>query len=229
MKKKGKKTRSLVVALGALVVILAAAYMAVVLIMGDADRDADPGPVHSETYPPLPAMVHEDLPIIQSVVRWHLMEHLDKGQINERLPDTYRVLVLGEDIISSGMVNYLVINSDRDLPGLHRTLLDIGYTHTFRDLAVYEFRDNTLHPILHIDREEIRDGYGRRLIDQVPALNGYALVLEPYKNDALYNAPVKLLEVVMLNEQGRDASDNIVIYWDPTESAYRATNTFGAP
>jgi hypothetical protein len=226
MKKKRKKTGSLVVWLGAMVVILAAAYMAIVFIMGEADPVL---PEHSDTYPPLPAMVHGDRPIIQSVFHWHHAKQMDLDQINERLPDAWSVLVLGQDINANGSVNYLVIHSDPDLPALHRTLRDAGYTHAFRDLAVYEFRGDALHPVLHIDREDIRDGHGRRLIDQVPARNGYALVLEPYRNDALYDAPVKLLEIVMLNNQGREASDDIVIYWDPSEAAYKATNTFGAP
>lgn len=225
MKKRKNRSGSLVVRIGAMIVILAAAYFAVVLLMGEPDYE----PVHSKTYPPLPAMMHEDRPVIESIVLWHRIDNLDAKEINQRLPDRFEVLVLGEDITADGSGNYVVIHTDADLPDLHPVLRDAGYTHAFRDLAVYEMPDNTLHPILHIDHEAIRDGHGRQLIDQVPAANGYALVIEPYKNDALYDAPVKLLEIVMLSDRGREASDDIVIYWDPSEAAFKATNTFGAP
>ncbi len=225
MKNRKNRSGSLVVRLGAVMVILAAAYFAVVLLMGDPDYE----PAHSETYPPLPAMMHQDRPVIESIVPWHRIENLDIEEINRRLPDPIEVLILGEDINASGSDNYVVIHTDADLPDLHPVLRDAGYTHVFRDLAVYELVDDTLHPMLHIDSAAIRDGYGNRLIDQVPAASGYALVMDTYKNDALYDAPVKLLEVVMLSDQGREASDDIVIYWDPSEAAFKATNTFGAP
>jgi len=225
MKNKKNRSGSLVVRLGAVMVILAAAYFAVVLLMGDPDYE----PAHSETYPPLPAMMHQDRPVIESIVPWHRIENLDIEEINRRLPDPIEVLILGEDINASGSDNYVVIHTDADLPDLHPVLRDAGYTHVFRDLAVYELVDDTLHPMLHIDSAAIRDGYGNLLIDQVPAASGYALVMDTYKNDALYDAPVKLLEVVMLSDQGREASDDIVIYWDPSEAAFKATNTFGAP
>jgi len=225
MKKRKNRSGSLVVRLGAVMVILAAAYFAIVLLMAEPDYE----PAHSETYPPLPAMMHQDRPVIESIVPWHRINNLDVEEINQRLPDPFEVLVLGEDITANGSDNYVVIHTDADLPDLHPILRDAGYTHVFRDLAVYELVDDTLHPILHIDQEAIRDGYGRRLIDQVPAANGYALVMEPYKNDALYDAPVTLLEIVMLSDRGREASDDIVIYWDPSEAAFKATNTFGAP
>ena len=211
--------------LGALMVILVAAYFAVVLLMADPD----PVPVHSETHPPLPALIHGEQPVIQTIVRWHRMENLDLREINQLLDAPFRVLILGEDINANGVDNYVVISTDPDQPPLHRHLSDAGYTHTFSDLAVYEISDGTLLPILQISSDAIRDGYGRQLIDQVPAPHGYALVIEPYENDALYDAPVKLLEIVMLNERGSEASDDIVVYWDPSESAFKATNTFGAP
>jgi len=225
MKKRKKRSGTLIVRLGALMVILAAAYFAVVLLMGERDYE----PVHSDTHPPLPAMMHEGRPVIESIVRWRQIDNLDVDEINRILPESFEVLILGEDITANSADNHVIIHKDSDLPGLHPLLRDAGYTHVFWNLAVYELKDDTLHPILQIDREAIRDGYGRQLIDQVPATNGYALVIEPYENDALYDAPVMLLEIVMLSDEGREASDDIIIYWDPSEAAFKATNTFGAP
>ncbi len=51
--------------------------------------------------------------------------------------------------------------------------------------------------------------------------------MEPYNHDALYDRAVKLIEIVMMDQHGMPVSDDIVIYWDPSESAYKATNTFG--
>ncbi|MFO8030572.1 MAG: hypothetical protein R6U28_12000 [Cyclonatronaceae bacterium] len=224
MKQKKRKTGSLVIWLGALMVILIVAYFAAVLIM-----ERTSGPVHSETHPPEPAFIHDDEPVIESIVRWHIVENMDMAAINQRLPEPYEVLVLNEDITANQAPDYVVIRGSGDVPELSRVLVDAGYTHRFMNLAVYELRDRRLEPVLLVDGEAIRDEHGRQLIDQVPADHGYALVLGSFENDTLYDAPVTLLEIVMLNEQGREASDDIILYWDPSESAYKATNTFGAP
>lgn len=224
MKQKKRKTGSLVIWLGALMIILIAAYFAAVLIM---ERTAGPG--HSETHPPEPAFIHDGQPVIESIARWHTVENMGMTAINQRLPEPYEVLVLNEDITANQAPNYVMIRGSADVPELSRVLVDAGYTHRFMNLAVYELRDNRLEPVLLVDGDAIRDGHGRQLIDQVTAAHGYALVPESYENDALYDATVTLLEIVMLNEQGREASDDIILYWDPSESVYKATNTFGAP
>ena len=224
MKQNRKSTGSLIVWLGALMVILIAAYFAAVMLLDRAGVLT-----HTEDLPPAPEFIHNGEPVIETIARLEREDKLSLNEINRRLPDPFELLLLGEDINANGYVNYVVIAGDPDVPELSRSLRDVGYTHTFYSLAVYELRNRTFHPVLLIDNESIRDANDRRLIDQVPAAYGYAFLMESFENDALYDAPVQLLEIVMLNERGREASDDITIYWDPSDAAFKATNTFGAP
>jgi len=213
-----------VVWLGALMVILLVVYFAMVMLL-----DRIGVPTHTEDLPPAPEFTHHGEPVIEMISRWEREERLNRDQINERLPEPFELLLLGEDINANGHLNHVIIAGDPDVPDLSNALRNVGYAHTFYSLAVYELRDRTIHPVLLIDNESIRDGYGRRLIDQIPAAYGYALLMESFENDALYDAPVQLIEIVMLNERGREASDDITIYWDPSDASFKATNTFGAP
>ncbi len=224
MRKKRRRYGSRAVWLGAMMVVLIALYFAIVLLLDKADTFT-----HSETFPPDPVFIHDGEPVIETVVRLHKNEDFDHDAINRQLPAPLEVLVLDEDITANSAPNYVILAGDPQLPDLSRAMRDVGYTHTFFSLIVYEIRNRTLQPVLSIDREAIRDEFGRQLIDQVPARYGYALLMETYVNEALYDGPVQLIEMVMLNEQGHEASDDIIIYWDTSESVFKATNTFGAP
>lgn len=175
------------------------------------------------------AFLEDGEPLIQSITRWHYQEHQDFETINQRLPDSVTLLILDEDINDTSNPNFVLISDNSELPELNSSLVDAGFTHTFQALTVYELRDEMLSSILTIHREDIRDEFGAKLIQQIPAENGYALVMEPYNHDALYDRAVKLIEIVMMDQHGMPVSDDIVIYWDPSESAYKATNTFGHP
>lgn len=217
--------KNLMLRLGLLVVGVLVVYLVITHLYSPT---TDP-PAHSEEIIPDEAFVYDGEPVIQSITRWQTEDNSGLQAINQRLPDLYEVLVLGEDITANRAPNHLVIIRDPELPDLNSGLRDFGFSHVFRHLVVYETRNNTLYPVLTINPEAIRDEGGNTLIDQVPARNGYALLLEAFEHEELYSAPVELLEIVMLDENGREMSDEIVIYWDPAESAYKATNTFGAP
>ncbi|MDG5768125.1 hypothetical protein QA596_11690 [Balneolales bacterium ANBcel1] len=184
---------------------------------------------HADGLEPEAAFMHDGEPVIHIITRLYREEHLDIEAINRKLPAPFRLLILDEDITANTSGNYVVVSTNNSVPELDPELAELGFTHTFQYLAVYEERRRALHPVLVISPDEIRDELGARLIDQVPADYGYALVMEEYVHDALYDYPVQLIEIVMLDEQGHGASDDIVIYWDPTESAFKATNTFGYP
>lgn len=227
MKKKRKKNKSpfsIVIWLAVLFILLLAIYLAVVLIAGRTQPLT-----HTDDIPPSPAFTYDDEPLVQQIARWHHQEDLDLDAINRQLPDAYRALVVDEDITANSNPNYLLLSTDAEVPRLHKALADAGYEHTFRNLAVYENRENRLYPVLLIDQESIRDGNGNRLIDQVPARYGYAVLLSRFENEALYSSPVRLIEIVMLDESGLGASDDITLYWSPSEASFNATNTFGAP
>ena len=223
--KNKRKPNTLIIRLGAMVIILIAIYFAVILLM-----DRTEPPTHTQEAPAPDTFVHDGEPLIETVIRWHQEEDLDRNAINTQLPEPFELLVLDEDINANGAPNYLMISKRTgEMPEMSSMLTDVGFTHIFRDLVVYESRERELFPILAIDEASITDEQGNRMIDQVPAEYGYALILEPYENDALYDDTVTLIEIVMLDSDGRDASDDIVIYWDTSESLFKATNTFGAP
>ncbi len=224
MNKRKKKNRPLLLLLLLFIVIVGGAWLAYHFY---SERT---GPLtHTGEITPDDAFNYEGQPVIQTVSRWYRNENLDQEAINSRLPDHFRLLILDRDINANSAPNFVLIATDPVLPELDRSLSDFGFTHVFRNLVVYETRDRSLYPILTIGRESIQDEYGTGLIHQIPAENGYALVMEEYEHDALYEKPVQLIEIVMLDENGMGASDDIVIYWDPSEAAYKATNTFGAP
>ncbi len=233
MKKKKKKRASIIVRVLIPLFVLAGGYLAYIWYNGgpaSPEPPTLPEPLtHSEDIPPATGFIYNDEPVIESVTRWHNEEQLGITDINKRLPDFYEVLVLDEDINANGHANYLLIHRDDNLPALSSILSDVGFTHVFRDLAVYEVHNRSLLPLLMIDLQTIRNGSGDRLIDQVTAQNGYALLLETYEHDNLYDKPVQLIEIVMIDEDGREISDEIIIYWDSAEAAFKATNTFGAP
>lgn len=222
MTKKQKKT-PLLSRLAILIVFAVGAYLVYTYAW---DRSAPL--IHSEESPPAPEFIYDDKPVIETISRWQ-KENLDRDHINRKLPEKFEVLVLDEDINANDTPNYVVISADNQLPGLDNFLSEAGFTHVFRDLVVYEQRGKTLRPLLTINSESIRNENGEQLIDQVTARYGYALLLESYEHETLYDKPVKLIEIVMIDRDGREASDEIVIYWDPSESAFKATNTFGAP
>lgn len=214
----------MLIRLGAMVIILIGIYFAVILVIDRTDPLT-----HSHDVPVPDHFIVDDEPLIESIVRWSKDENLDRDAINNQLPDGFELLILDEDINANEAPNYLSIyRGESELPELSPMLSDVGFTHNFRNLVVYEVRERKLVPVLVINDESIKDEHGNRMIDQVPAANGYALLLEPFENDALYDDAVTLIEIVMMDDEGRDASDDIVIYWDTSESVFKATNTFGA-
>lgn len=225
-KRKQKKNSPLKTAiwLAVLFIMLVAIYFAAVLLGGRTQPLT-----HTDEIPPSPTFTYDDEPLVQQIARWHHQEDLDLDAINRQLPDAYRALIVDEDITANNYPNYLLLSTDTGVPKLHNALADAGYEHTFRNLVVYENRENRLYPVLMIDQDAIHDGKGNRLIDQVPARYGYALLLSRFENDALYSSPIRLIEIVMLDESGLDASDDITLYWSPSDASFNATNTFGAP
>lgn len=224
MNKKKKTSRSFLWRAVLLLLVLLCLYLVFIYFFNRSSPLT-----HSEEATVSTPFIHEGEPVIQTISRWYEEDNLDRETINRRLPERFEVLVLNSDITANNAPNYVIITCDPDLPELSENLRDAGFTGTFRELVIYEVRNRKLYPVLTIDNDAIRDEHENRLIDQVPARSGYAMVLEPYENEQLYDQPVELLEIIMLDENGRIASDEIVIYWDTSESTYKATNTFGAP
>ncbi|MEX0680338.1 MAG: hypothetical protein WD097_03080 [Balneolales bacterium] len=224
MNKNRGKNRPIWLRFTFLIILIAIGYL---VYLYSFDRQA---PVkHTESVPAASAFLYNGEPVVQLAARWHRQDHLGMDSINNRLPENYDVIILDTDITANDRSNYVIIRTDRRLPDMDRELSEAGFTHTFRNLVIYETRDRELYPVLTIDPDAILDGNGNTLISQVPAQHGYALLLEEFMHEQLYDKAIQLIEIIMLDEQGHGASDEIVIYWDPQDNAYKATNTFGAP
>lgn len=222
--KKKKKQPSILGRLLLFAVVLVAAYFIIIYFK------KEPEPVtHSEHVPPRQQFIESDHPVMLSVYDWYTKDNLTLEEINQQLESPYQLIVLDKDINANRSPNFLLIAKEPSLPGLDESLKQAGYQYVFHSLVVYELRNRQLQPILTIDSNQITDAHGTQLIDQITAAYGYALVLEEWEHPALYRAPVQLIEIVMIDEQGREASDDITIYWDTSTEAYKATNTFGAP
>lgn len=207
-----------------LLFVLVAAALAYVLISGRTQT-----PAHTGKSTPSTDFLIDGEVLIEKVVRLHTQEYLGLDAVNQRLPATHNALIMGEDINATNAPNYLLSYHGTKRPKLDKRLSDAGFTRAFRSLAVYERRNSTLYPLLTIDQESIRDENGEVLIDQIPAVHGYGLLLQSFENERLYHKPVTLLEIILLDKNGAGMSDEVIIYWDPSKEKYMATNTFGAP
>lgn len=80
-------------------------------------------------------------------------------------------------------------------------------------LAVYtESVDGEVMPQLLIRKDGIFDGAGNRLVDQVPAKYGYAWRVGTGAEESLLGNR-SFVSVIILDEDGIDASDELYIYW----------------
>lgn len=174
-------------------------------------------------------LILNDKPLIQTLYQWHKRENLDRDDINRRLPDPFKVLIAHEDINGNSFPNYLVVTQKHFLPEPDTFLKQAGYREAFMQLLVYEIQHNTPRILLHVNKESMVDERNNRLIDQVPADNGYALIYDNINNDLYPDLTGRFLEVIMMTETGGPGSDDIILYWDREETAYKATNIFGMP
>lgn len=111
---------------------------------------------------------------------------------------------------------------------LERGLREAGFDTIITSLVVV--RDDLA--FLRIDEYAIRDHLNRRIINQVPASNGYAIRVYEFEdiyNETPFERPVTVFDLVIIDEFGRSMSDEITVYWKPSTNRVAATNTFGAP
>ena len=154
---------------------------------------------------------------------------LNEDKLNELFPASFRILVNRVDINADGsneivLIEYHPADAERSL-----SFTDSGYERIIsRAKVLTEDVHGRLHLLLSINLNEMTDHTGEVLIAQEPAPYGYAFRSFLYEGDE-YPAPVRLFELAILDEYFQPASDDLVIYWKPSENRYAATNAFGQP
>lgn len=143
------------------------------------------------------------------------------------LPDDV-LLLPAIDMNGDGVPEAIVAQLVTSELQLERNLREAGFNVVVSSLIVVQ--DEI--PFLRIDEYAIRDQLNRRIINQVPASNGYAMRIYEFEdefNETPFERPVTVFDLVIIDEFGRSISDEITIYWKPSTGKVAATNTFGAP
>jgi hypothetical protein len=218
-----RKKRNLLPVLAGFVVILVVAIAAFIYFDFDFSGDAADRTINGQDTETIRLSdigeVQDRLPAI--------LELLKQDRRRLVLPATLQLPVADEDITADGFSETIAV----ELTGsgrLSRELTADGFQGPASVVHVYSVRNSGVTRLLAIDRDSMRDAAGRRLLDQERAVYGYAYRL-PVFNGNPYNAPVRLIEVVMLDASGSPASDDLTIYWIPSQNRYAANNKFGAP
>ncbi len=90
-----------------------------------------------------------------------------------------------------------------------------GFDGPLESLAVFEELGGTPgRVLLHIHKGGIYDGDGNRLVDQIPAENGYAWRVGTSSTEAFLGRR-SFISVILLDENGAGISDELYIYWNP--------------
>lgn len=122
--------------------------------------------------------------------------------------------------------SFLIQNSDSKI---HRSLRREGFNWSINALHIYSWNGSQPVPLFTMDQKSIKGGSGADLIDQVEAKYGYALSIDNYLNEDVYGDAVKVFTIVMLDEKGKDASDPLTIYFQPSSKSWKVTNLFEGP
>ncbi len=90
-----------------------------------------------------------------------------------------------------------------------------GFDGPLESLAVVETVDGLQgRVLLYIHKDGIVDGNGNRLVDQIPAVHGYAWRVGSSSADAVLGRR-NFISVIILDKDGAGISDELYIYWNP--------------
>lgn len=94
-----------------------------------------------------------------------------------------------------------------------------GFDGPLDKLAIVSSTDSASdQSLLIIDKDGIFDGRGNRLIDQIPALHGYAWRVGVGAIESVLGRR-SFVSVILLDENGAESSDELYIYWKSGEAS----------
>jgi hypothetical protein len=139
----------------------------------------------------------------------------------------YTALYHKEDLSADGRSESFLIETNN--AKIHRSLRRDGFTQAINRMQIYTWNGKQPELVFSLDPVSIRGKNNEDLIDQVRAEYGYALSIDTYANDEVYSGPVKVFTIVMIDEKGKDSSDPLSIYYQPSSSQWKVTNMFEGP
>ncbi len=156
-----------------------------------------------------------------------IIENEDK--LRGLFPASFSVYSSGEDINSDGNPEHVLIEYHEADAEHAEALQEYGFDRIITRLEILsEQPGGDLVHLLRIRPDQMTDHHDEQLVGQIHAEHGYAFSMVPFDEEP-YTSSVKLINLVILDENFRPASDELVIYWKPSENRYAATNAFGAP
>ncbi len=147
--------------------------------------------------------------------------------LSDVLPLGFEIQIYAEDINGDGNLNTLAHKS-LEIPSSQRRALerqDFGLF--FSEMIVYSATEGSWDIILEISERGILSQTGQSIIPFTGNSHGFAMEISEF-SQAPYQSEVLLFNVVMLDNRGQPASDELTIFWHPAQKTYKATNTFGA-
>ncbi|KPQ00953.1 MAG: hypothetical protein HLUCCA01_03430 [Bacteroidetes bacterium HLUCCA01] len=213
-----------VITTGVIIVVLIAGYMMnrVLNLSPDPTRTSDT-PAEQRADQPL----HDRLQDLLLMAQTYGPE-ADPATVPARpMPDDI-ILVPGIDMNGDGQPETLSAQRFESEFSLSPQLIEAGFTDIISRLVV--IKDNIA--FVRIDEYAIRNQLNQAVLQQVPATYGYAMRIDTFEDEfdeTPFDRPVNTITLVIIDEFGRGVSDEITVYWKPSESGVAATNTFGAP
>lgn len=138
----------------------------------------------------------------------------------------YTLLTNKEDINADKKLESVVIRpSTRPV---YSEIDAFGYSTIVEELLIYVWEKDGPKLAFSLTEKGIKGEQGQHLIQMAESF-GYAFSTETYTNKKHYKYPVTIYNVMTLNKDGKPASDELTIYYKPSEKAYRISNTFEAP
>ncbi|MEX2641216.1 MAG: hypothetical protein WD266_11040 [Balneolales bacterium] len=223
MARRGEINYTIIFSAAFLLVIIAAIWGYLTLL----DQMEEPPPAE-ETYELSEEFYGGPDPVAEDLLSYS-REALSLIEINVLLDDAFELHTNEEDITADGRTEVVVIERHPFHPTPARSLRENEYTRTIKGMIIYRKGEERLKPVFILTPGAMRNERGDMLIEQIRADHGYAMHSYTNDDEEMYPDPVKIFNVVLLDERGQPASDDITIYWDPASGLYRATNTFGAP
>lgn len=153
----------------------------------------------------------------------------NEEKLRELFPASYAVLSTGTDINNDGNLEHILIEYHEADAEHASGLAEYGYDRIITRLEILSEQPNgELLNLLRIRPDIMTNHRDEPLVGQITAEHGYAFSKSTFDEEP-YTSEVILIHLAILDENFQPVSDDLVIYWKPSENSYAATNAFGSP
>lgn len=149
-----------------------------------------------------------------------------KAEANPSYSNKNRALVnLGSSFSFSGGDDRANLYGIPSLEPIAASLKKEGYTYLVSRFEIRTAKNS--NTLVQATNSGIYDGLGNLLLSVAEKDGAYALRLSEYKNFDIYPGVVTFVHLLRVNKKGQGMSDEITLYWKPSQRAWALTNTFG--